>query len=588
MSRPRIRVLADTAIDQIAAGEVLERPSSAVKELVENSLDAGATRIDIALVEGGTREIRVTDDGFGMSAEDLENCVLRHATSKIRSVDDLLTLNSFGFRGEALSSIASVADFTIRSCLRGEEGSEIQVRFGEKSAARPSACPPGTSVHARDLFDRIPARRKFLRSAATEFSHCARVVREIALGNPQTRFSLIHQDRRVAEYVAPGPIERFQECLRAPWRPLEISEECEGMHLSAFLSPPNWAADRGELWIYVNRRPVRQRSITSAIRQAYASSLGAHHEPSGAIFLEIRSDWIDPNAHPQKLEVRLQKEQSVYSWLNTLVRKHLTQRPEGRPTVASERKPPEIPTFVVPEIVRWSNDRPTLNTPAQSYRRDSRSAPQPSVPTAPPTAPSAAPATEIETFRYLGQVNSEFLICEDAHGVLFVDPRALAEKHHYEELSRRWEAGELRPQPLMVPKIVPVAAALADTAEGEQDFLSSFGLEIDRFGKQELVIRAVPDILPDSEIPDFIAEVLICLRDRPETAECPKSERVASVFASLARYSVGPGSRDLSLGQVQKLLSLYSRIGPDWRSPHGRPVSFRMDFGQIRKHFERT
>ena len=322
---PRIQRLPDDLINQIAAGEVVERPSSIIKELVENSLDAGSTRIDILLKDGGIQEISIVDNGVGIPESDLPLAVERHATSKVRTFSDLTQISSFGFRGEALASIASVSELELTS--RTAEMSKaacLRVSYSQLSTPLTyQASPPGTRVTMQRLFDRVPARLKFLRSPGTEFSHCAKVVREVALGNPEIAFFLHHQGKLVHSYAPGDRRSRFQDCFKPPWEPLHFSESTEEIAVEGFLSPPQWVADRGELLLYINGRPIRHKTLTSAVRNAYQKTFGPHHEPSGVLYLDIQKDWVDVNVHPQKWEVRLLRQESVYAWLLTQVRRLL-------------------------------------------------------------------------------------------------------------------------------------------------------------------------------------------------------------------------------------------------------------------------
>lgn len=561
----KIQVLPETLIDQIAAGEVIERPSSAVKELVENSLDAGATRIEVSLHAGGIEAIVVSDNGHGMSVDDLTLCIQRHATSKIRCQEDLTQISSFGFRGEALSSIASVSRMTIASGTRGGSGAEIQIEYGIcTSPARPAAVPSGTRIEIRDLFSRVPARHKFLKSAPTEFSHCARVLRELALGNPGVRFLLVHADRRVAEYIAPDPRDRIRECLKSEWEPIEVIEETDGMHLSAFLVPPDRCSDRCELWIYINRRAVRNRTIQAAVRQAYAAVLGIRREPTGVLYLDIRTDWVDPNAHPQKLEVRLLQEQSLYSWIGASVRKALCEALRQ-----------------AAETVKPGDAGATLYPPNEAIPKENRLSERQES-----TYPKADPVGA-GSLRYLGQAHSAYLICEDREGIVLVDAHALAEKTCFEAVWRRFEAEQLNKKTLQPARIVSLSVDQMQTMEAEKGFLASVAIDIEPFGSSEAVIRAVPDMLPLSEVEDFLREVLVCLRDCSGEKAGRARAKHNAVFATLACRSVVRPNEKLSPVQAQEILGPFDRLETDWICPHGRPVAFRMPLGQIRKHFER-
>ncbi len=320
-----IRSLPDHVVNQIAAGEVVERPASVVKELVENSLDAGARHVEVHLIGGGMDEIVVLDNGNGIRSEELPLAIARFATSKIENIDDLVEVGSFGFRGEALSSIASVSELEIRSrTAESQHGFRLGVEYGEQDAAiAPCASPTGTRITVKNLFSRVPARRKFLRSAATELAHVSRTFKEIALGHPEAKFTLSHQGRQLQKYVAPTRAERLSEVLKWKWNPLRIQQEAEGVVLDAFCSPPHELTEKGEFLLYINGRCVQHRALASVVRNAYAQNNQPLPSPRVVLFLEIEPSWLDVNVHPQKLEVRLWKQERILSWIRATLRKEL-------------------------------------------------------------------------------------------------------------------------------------------------------------------------------------------------------------------------------------------------------------------------
>ena len=321
---PRIQRLSENLINQINAGEIVERPSNVVKELIENSLDAGARTIEIALINGGLEEILIKDDGSGIPSEDLALAVERHTTSKIQSAGDLAAIESFGFRGEALASIASVSSLRIRSAIASAcGGSEINIEFGVAGDLVPAAHSKGTSVWVRNLFVRTPARKKYLRSVQTELAYISRAIKELALAHPSVAFQLYHQGELLHSYPVNELKERFWSCLKKDWQPLEIFESAPGLELAAYLSPPESSDERSELYLFINRRTVRNKTFIAAVRNAYADVLGKGVEPTGAVYLSIQFDWVDVNAHPQKLEVRCLNQEKLYRWLYLSISKRL-------------------------------------------------------------------------------------------------------------------------------------------------------------------------------------------------------------------------------------------------------------------------
>lgn len=446
----RIRRLPEELINQIAAGEVVERPSSIIKELVENSLDAGATRIDILLHEGGTGEISVIDNGHGIEEEDLPLAVERHATSKVTRLHDLESLGTFGFRGEALASMGSVGRLEIVSrtaqmpkasglCL--EYGRLVEPRFYE-------AAPVGTRVTVKQLFSQIPARLKFLRSPGTEFSHCARLVRDLALGNPSVAFLLHHQGKMVHSYAPGDHYSRFKDCFRPGWEPVFIEDEASGLALKAFLSPHDWYSDRGELFVFINGRCVRHKTIASAIRNAYLEALGPHHEPSGAVYLEIRKDWVDVNVHPQKWEVRILRQDALYAWILTQLRKTLPTIPETKP----------------------------LELPAVGVRR---------------------PGT-IGGLKWLGRTE-RYLVIEEGEAIHLVDSQVLTEIVMLEE----------KPKPLSFspPRMLRVPPPLRPILFEQSGALRELAFQLEVFEGGDVAVKAAPYPVTEASFSRFLSRL---------------------------------------------------------------------------------
>lgn len=352
--RKRISRLNEELVNQIAAGEVVERPASIIKELVENSLDAESTKIDVFLKEGGIQEIGVIDNGFGIMAEEFPLAFERHATSKIQSLDDLQHLGSYGFRGEALAAIQSVADIELKSRTPdGQEAALLEIRAGVSLPLRPLGAPVGTSLFVRNLFSRVPARLKFLRSPSTELSYCTKLFKELALGAPEVDFSLSHQGKTFLKFRANSPRKRFQEIYKPAWKPIEIEEENEGLAYHALLSPPSLFQEKGELFFYVNQRMIRSKLFSSAVRNAYTELLGYQHDPSGVVYLQILPEWVDVNVHPQKLEVRCLKQDRIYQWLYSSIKKNLAllHKPPSSPLTASEPVSPFPPLETPPPLL---------------------------------------------------------------------------------------------------------------------------------------------------------------------------------------------------------------------------------------------
>lgn len=607
----RVTRIPDVLINQIAAGEVVERPASALKEILENSLDAGARRVEISLRDGGMTEITVVDDGRGIHPEDMELCLERHATSKIHEAGDLESIGTYGFRGEALASIASVSELELRSrTATAASGLEMSVHFGiVQQPPRPVGAPVGTKLTIRNLFARLPARLKFLRSASTEFSHCARVVKELAVGNPQVQFNLQHQGRTVASYSSPTREGRLQEAFKWDWAPLVVEEDSGDLHLTAFLSPGDRTQDRGELLLYINQRPVRNRGLLAAIRQGYLSTLGPHHEPSGVVFLEIRRDWVDVNVHPQKTEVRCLKQESLYSWLLSAVRKAVAVQPSVRPLGESatdrgfaDRPTPAANAPSVPPSASFASGAgastfsdtrfapSTVSRPVQRAFDDAEatlfadrveSAPEMPSPGLSPSPP------KVRQWRYLGQVRAAYLICEDALGLVVVDQHALHEKFRFEELWREQKERGLQSQRLLIPKVLRIQPELAPVLEENASELQRLGFEVEPFGDGDWAIKAVPELIEEAQAEKLVLETLRALIRFEESPDEVASRAVRPILATVACHSVVRAGQNLSPTEAGALLDRLDTIELGWTCPHGRPVAFRLGFGEMEKHFER-
>ncbi len=584
----RIHRIPDILVNQIAAGEVVERPASALKELVENSLDAGCRRIEVLLNEGGMAELTVIDDGSGIHPDDLALCLERHATSKIRASDDLESIATYGFRGEALASIASVAEVELKSRTAGASSALfLAMHYGESQGEpRPVGAPQGTSITVRNLFARLPARQKFMRSASTEFSHCARVVKELAVGNPQVSFALHHQGRRVNAYVAPTREGRIQEAFSWTWKPLRVEEYADGLSIDAFLTPGDRTSDRGELLLYINQRPVRNRGLLQAVRQAYSSTLGPHHEPSGVVYLDIRKDWVDVNVHPQKTEVRCLRQENLYSWLLAAIRKAISTQPSIRslhvPAVSSAPLPPMAPLeSYQPPTAYVRPVQIALDDTSETLFADRVAEPSAAYEAAAPVTPPP------RQWRYLGQAKAAYLICEDAQGVLLVDQHALHEKFRFEELRRKVETEGLGSQRLLLPRILRLPSDLAPLMEECHAELARFGFEIEGFGDGDWAIKALPELVSETEAEAIVLETLREIRKAEQSAAEVTSRALTPVLATIACHSVVRAGQVLSPFEAEALLENIDALELGWTCPHGRPVVFRVGYNDIEKHFER-
>ncbi len=456
-----IQKLPELLINQIAAGEVVERPASIIKELVENSLDADATQIEISLKSGGMEEIKVMDNGWGIDASEISLAFERHATSKIQTQEDLEGIHTFGFRGEALSSISSVSEVTLVTRRANVDyASEICISNGSiLSPLKKTSSRVGTSITVHALFGKVPARQKFLRTPATELSHCIRALKEIALGNPQCIFSLSHHDRTLVQYTQSSTIERFKEVLRPDWEPEYFSESAQGMHYEMYLSPISETANKGELFLFINQRCIRNRILLQAVKQAYQETFGPGFEPSGCVYITLRADWVDPNVHPQKHEVRFLKQEVLFQWLLSSLRKKLS------------------PFKVKLEANLLPDSTQTI---AHSFQTLS---------------------TKME---FKVALKEDLLLFEDEKGLLITSKLCLQELL----IKELWKNPKRESRALPVPALLPLTDSMLTHFLSAKDKLPAYGFELDLFGEQELAVKSTPSFFSEIHLDLFFKELL--------------------------------------------------------------------------------
>jgi len=537
----RIKKLPSELINQIAAGEVVERPANLIKELVENSLDAGANRIEVHLSEGGLKEITVIDDGRGICEEDLPLAVERHTTSKLSKLEDLESIGTFGFRGEALSSIASVSDFTIRSRTpQASRGVALHVPFGENKELKPVGCAPGTQVCAKELFAKIPARFKFLRSQATELSHCVKVFKELALGNPEVSFFLHHNGKLLSKFTSTSRLSRLKECLKPDWEPLHLEDSIEEMRYEAFLSPPDRALERGELNLFINRRPVRNRLLLSSLKNSFLEILGPNYELSGTFYLDIQGDWVDINVHPQKLEVRFYRQEKIYSWILTSIKKQL-------PTLNKNSVPPQT------EVFRQSfSQSPLLNSK--------------------------------QLFKFIGVLGPYYLLVENEEGLFIVNRIALAKRNLFLKYKTVLTNGVFQSTRLPLAEILPLSPQVADTIEQVNPELARLGFELEFFGDHDLAIKGVPSLFPGNDIQNhfqhFISEITQWGPSLDPTA------RLDLMLKTLIHLHVNNQQVEHSWETIEPILNSLNKIDESLTCPLGNPVLLKLSWQQMEHHFK--
>jgi DNA mismatch repair protein MutL len=565
----RIRKLPRAVVDRIAAGEVVERPASVVKELVENSLDAGATRIDVEIRGGGREQISVSDDGVGMGADDLALAFESHATSKLADVADLDHIGSFGFRGEALASMAAVADCRILTRERSaEHGHEIESRGGDTSDVRVAAAPPGTLVEVRQLFKYVPARRKFLRAPATESGHVASVVEAAALANPDVGFSLT-RDGVPAFRVGPAD-DRRERIARFVGRQLAaalvpVTADDGAVRVEGFVARPD-AAKPSAQWqhFFLNGRPIKDRSLQHALRHGFEGLLTRDQYPVAFLFLTMDPADVDVNVHPAKTEVRFREGDRVHRVVGHAVRDALRAEDLG-PSIL----PRESPRHQL-EHLEGVREALTDFLTAPRVAEPRHSAP-------PPIA--ARPAV-----RYL-QVRDTFLVFETDDGIAVVDQHALHERILLEQLKARVAAGTLEVQRLLVPTIVEMPAADADLLLAEADALAKAGIAAERFGPTSVAVQSMPVLLAHRDPARVLDGVVERLKEgRPPGGRAALLE---TLLHSMACRSAVMAGDPLTETQAAELLRRADLIDSRQGCAHGRPTSLKIPFGDLERRFRR-
>ncbi len=569
----RIHPLPDLLISQIAAGEVVERPASVLKELIENSLDAGATRIDVQLEEGGVKLIRVADDGGGIDAEDLPLALARHATSKIATLDDLERVASYGFRGEALASIASVARVTITS--RTADSPHAWKLDAESGAVKPAALSAGTVVTVADLYFNTPARRKFLKSMSTEFAHCDEVLTRMAQARPEIGFTLAHNGQ-VRRRLPPADLARrtrelMGEAFFAHAR--QIDSAAGPLRLSGFAALPAYAKNtRAEQLFFVNGRFVRDKLLAHAARAAYADVLHGALHPAWVLFLDIDPTLVDVNVHPAKTEVRFRDGQAVHQFVF-----HALQRALAEPLAAAKAPAsavPPAPTFVAQQT-SFSVREPEAAAYLEFVQR--------AFADATPSAP-AVDSVDHPLGHALAQLSGIYLLAQNAKGLVIVDMHAAHERILYEQLKA---AADARPatQMLLVPLLVSASPAELACAEEHAATLERLGFEIAPAGPRQLTVRAVPQLLAGGDVESLVRALLAELAEHPASHVLEQHRN--EILATLACHGAVRAHRRLSLPEMDALLRAMEETERADQCNHGRPTWIQLSLAELDRLFMR-
>lgn len=624
-----IRPLPEILINQIAAGEVVERPASVVKELVENAIDAGASRVDIDLEEGGVRLIRIRDNGSGIAPEQLPLAVSRHATSKIADLDDLESVATLGFRGEALPSIASVSRFTLASRrAHDEHGSALQIEGGKIGEVTPRAHAPGTTVEVRELFYNVPARRKFLRAERTELGHIEEWLRSLALARPDVELRVSHNGKASRRYK-PGDLysdTRLAETLGEDFanQAVRVDHSGAGLRLHGWIAQPHYSrASADQQYLYVNGRSVRDRSVAHAVKMAYGDVLYHGRQPAYVLFLELYPTRVDVNVHPAKHEVRFRDSRLVHDFVYRTLKDALADTRAGMSAQeigAGAAQPVDATAMPMASsagasgfgLVRgpapgagsggggggfsgWRPQQPlglqVADAPAAyaalyaAPAGAERGAALPPMPTENGLPVTSADAGVPPLGYAIAQLHGIYILAENAEGLIVVDMHAAHERIGYERLKNAHDGIGLQSQPLLVPITLAVGEREADTAESEAETLAALGFEVTRAGPGSLHVRSIPALLAHAEPEGLLRDVLTDLREHGQ------SRRVASardeLLSTMACHGAVRANRRLTLPEMNALLRDMEITERSGQCNHGRPTWARFSLAEIDRWFLR-
>lgn len=572
----RIRILKEEVANQIAAGEVVERPASVVRELLDNSLDAGATQINVTIENGGKRLIRVSDNGLGMDRDDLLLSLERHATSKITTIDDLHSIQTLGFRGEAIPSIASVSRLQISSRPKEQlSGHCLKSEGGKITSIEETGAPVGTTVEVRDLFFNLPARRKFLRADKTETDHIVDAVSRIALpfngvllkleSSQRTILNLPNSEDKLSRLITLLGLKIVQSLI-------EVVNQEGPYRLMAYIAPPEFDRNRGDrLYIYINGRNIRDRLIMRAVMEGYGQRLMKGRYPQAAIFIEVDSELVDINVHPTKQEVRLHESRFLYHSLVTSINTALgnqfqsfTQPAEKGPFF-DFKSPAKAPSISETEWDYLKEERPQKEIRLNLKKEEDQTfiSPSPHV---------------------LGQLGQNYILCENESGLLMIDQHAAHERIIYERLERSFKERKIESQSFLIPYRMELSVQEGRKLEEKLESLSDLGLEIEHFGGQTFLLRSVPSMLVDVKWDEFLRELISVLEQGNDIFQEKVLGKILTVMA--CHGSIRAGMKMTHL-EMEKLVEQLESLNLPTHCPHGRPIFKVFTLQEIARMFRR-
>lgn len=605
----RIHKLSTLLSNQIAAGEVIERPASVIKELVENSLDAGATKIELDIEQGGLRLMRVRDNGSGIHHDDLILSISRHATSKITNLDDLEQIRTLGFRGEALASISSVSRLTLTSAVADQSGWQIATQGIEAEPdLSPAAHPQGTTVEVRDLFYNTPARRKFLRTEKTEFDHIDELIKRIALSSFQVDIVLKHNQRLIRHYRAARTDAEYEQRVASLCgtafieNALKIELEAVGLRLWGWIGLPTFSRAQADLqYFYVNGRMVKDKLVNHAMRQAYHDVMYGDRHPAFVLFLEIDPTQVDVNVHPTKHEVRFRESRLVHDFIRRSVHNALADIRPGHGQCESHMHEPEcVPEVATSsQLVQQHAQAPVTKHYVTEFPK------QHSMPlkvreqmavyeklhqTLPPHTLSQQkveqPVAEIPPLGFaLAQLKGIYILAENADGLVLVDMHAAHERVVYEKLKKSITDHGMITQPLLVPLTIALSEREANSIESQLDLFQRVGMKLERLGVETVVVREVPDFLRDGDVEQLVRDVAADLVVHENSSRL--EEYFEHLLATMACHAAVRANRRLTIQEMNALLRAMETTNHSGQCNHGRPTTIQLSLADLDKLFLR-
>ena len=597
-----IQQLPPQLVNQIAAGEVIERPASVLKELLENALDAGSSKIVVELEQGGMQCIRISDNGIGISKDDLCMAVKRHATSKIASIDDLEHIATLGFRGEALPSIASVSKFSLASNDSGDSnaGWILSNDGGEfEGEAIPVRQMRGTTVEVKELFFNVPARKKFLRTEKTELKHCDSVVRKIALSCFDVHIIVKHNGRNLLEinacdFFESGANRVSQICGKQfADQSIYLENTAQDIQIQGWISLPTFSRSQADLqYFYVNGRAIRDKVISHAIKQAYQDVLYHGRFPAFVLFLEMDPAQVDVNAHPTKHEVRFRQSRYVHDFVRQTVKRAIAETMPKQEQQAAEQYREIVDDYIrsaqktsmeTPSYSQASSSNAYVRESSQQYVAQTENEYDVLLKTPPQEVRTAEEAPPLGYA--IEQLHGIYILAQNANGLVIVDMHAAHERIVYEKLKASYKQGDLATQPLLVPLTINVSPQEATTAEQHRNTFLKFGFDIERFGEESIVVREIPSLLQQADVNTLVLDVLSDLNMFGSTEKLEQANN--ELLSTMACYGSVRAHRKLTLAEMNALLREMEATERSAQCNHGRPTWVQLSIDQLDKLFKR-